>query len=99
MPTFQHSELLSEHEILHTRFPRLRKRRISAPIQRRSRLNMAWSYTRSNDWKYCCKLLILRSARVLAKDRGPEFPDAPAFLHPQCARRRRATFRRVGPYS
>jgi hypothetical protein len=21
-----------------------------------------------NDWKYCCKLLILRSARVLARD-------------------------------
>ena len=30
-----------------TRFPRLRKRRISAPSQRRSRLNMAGSYTRS----------------------------------------------------
>ena len=30
-----------------TRFPRLRKRRIRAPIQKRSRLNMAGSYTRS----------------------------------------------------
>jgi hypothetical protein len=30
-----------------TRFPRLRKRRIRAPSQRRSRLKMAGSYTRS----------------------------------------------------
>ena len=30
-----------------TRFPRLRKRRIRAPSQRRSKLNMAGSYTRS----------------------------------------------------
>ncbi len=30
-----------------TRFPRLRKRRIRAPIQKRSTLNMAGSYTRS----------------------------------------------------
>ncbi len=30
-----------------TRFPRLRNRRIRAPIQRKSRLNMARSYTRS----------------------------------------------------
>ncbi len=51
-----------------TRLPRLRKRRSRALIQRRSRLNMAGSYTRSNDWKYCCNLLILRSARVLARD-------------------------------
>src|SRR5258708_5970262 len=61
-----------------TRFPRLRKRRISAPIQRRSRLNMAWSYTRSNDWKYCCKLLILRSARVLAKDSASSCQESTA---------------------
>jgi hypothetical protein len=33
-----------------TRFPRLRKRRSSAPIQRRSRLYTAWGLYQINDW-------------------------------------------------
>jgi len=53
-----------------TRFPRLRKRRIRAPSQRRSRLNMAGSYTRSTIGSIGCKLLILRSARVLTRHRA-----------------------------
>jgi hypothetical protein len=48
MPTFQHSELLPEDEISPIQYSRgYVKRRISAPIQRRSRLNIAWGYTRS----------------------------------------------------
>jgi hypothetical protein len=29
-----------------------------------------------NDWKYCCKLLILRSARVVARDNSQSFGEA-----------------------
>jgi hypothetical protein len=46
--------------LLSTRiFPRLRKRRVRAPIQRRSRLHGTESYQIS-DWKYCFRFLILR---------------------------------------
>jgi hypothetical protein len=47
MSTFEHSELLPEHEILQYEVPGQRKRRMRVPIQRNCRLNMARSYTRS----------------------------------------------------
>lgn len=51
-----------------TRCRRLRNTRASAPNQRRSRLNMARSYTRIVDG-HRGKLLILRSGGVLARDK------------------------------
>jgi hypothetical protein len=51
MPTFEHSELLPEHEILQFKIPTATE-----------------EANQINDWKYCYKLLILRSARVLATD-------------------------------
>jgi hypothetical protein len=69
MVALQHRELLPKYEISRTRCRRLRNTTASAPNKRKSRLNMAPSYTRVMDG-HSSKLLILRPARVLTKDRG-----------------------------
>jgi hypothetical protein len=56
MPTFQHSELLPEHEILQYKIPAATEGANKCLYQ-------------INHRKYCCNLLSLRSARVLARDR------------------------------
>ena len=69
MPTFQHSELLPEHEILQYKIPAATEEanQCSHPQEKQAEHGMGLCHI--NDWKYCCKLLILRSARVLARDR------------------------------
>src|ERR1700693_2021116 len=49
-----------------TRFPRLRERRISAPDPEENEAEHGTELYQINDWKYGSKLLIVRSARVLA---------------------------------
>jgi hypothetical protein len=66
-PTFQNRELLPEHEILQEKISTVTKDGTSAPKQRKSRLNMARSYTRITAG-HRSKLLIMRSVRVLARD-------------------------------
>ena len=69
MPTFQHSELLPEHEILQYKIPAATEEanQCSDPEEKQAEHGMG--LYQINDWKYWCKLLILRSARVLARDR------------------------------
>ena len=69
MPTFQHSELLPEHEILQYKIPAATEEanQCSDPEEKQAEHGMG--LYQINDWKYCCKLLIPRSARVLATDR------------------------------
>jgi hypothetical protein len=71
MPTFQHSELLPEHDILQYKIPAATEaNQCSDPEEKQAELGIG--LYQINDWKYCCKLLILRSARVLARDRRKE---------------------------
>jgi hypothetical protein len=68
MPTFQDSELLPEHEILQYKIPAAMEdaNQCSDPEEKQAEHGMG--LYQINDWKYCCKLLILRSARVLARE-------------------------------
>ena len=69
MSTFQHSELLPEHEILQYKIPTAtteEANQCSDPEKKEA--EHGTELYQINDWKYCCKLLILRSARVLARD-------------------------------
>src|SRR5258708_239161 len=68
MPTFQHGELLPEHEILQYKSPAATEEanQCSDPEEKQAEHGMG--LYQINDWKYCCKLLILRSARVLARE-------------------------------
>jgi hypothetical protein len=70
MPTFQDSELLPEHEILQYKIPAAMEdaNQCSDPEEKQAEHGMG--LYQINDWKYCCKLLILRSARVLARDKA-----------------------------
>ena len=86
MPPFQYRELLSEREILQNKISATAEKTNQAPSQRRSRLNMAGSYTRSTIGSIGCKLLILRSARVLTRH-----TDDLALIVRMFARRRRGT--------
>ena len=69
MPTFQHSELLPENEILQYKIPAATEEanKCSDPEEKQAEHGMG--LYQINDRKYCCNLLILRSARVLARDR------------------------------
>jgi hypothetical protein len=70
MSTFQHSELLPEHEILQNKIPTGYGRGGSGLRSRGAGLNMVMELYQINDWKFCCKLLILQPARVLAGHNG-----------------------------
>jgi hypothetical protein len=69
MPTFQHSELLPEHEILQYKIPTATEEANQCSDPEEKQAEHSTELYQINDWKYCCKLLILRSARVLASDR------------------------------
>src|SRR5260221_10162412 len=73
MPTFQHSELLPEHEISNTKIPAATEEanQCSDPDEKQAAHGLGLYQIK--DWKYCCKLLILRSARVLARDNSRAF--------------------------
>ena len=78
MPTFEHSELLPEHEILQYKIPTAtEENRCSDPEKKEA--EHGTELYQINDWKYCCKLLILRSARVLARDSLPESITTPSL--------------------
>ena len=63
-----HSELLPEHEILQYKIPTAtgEANQCSDPKEKES--EHVTELYQINNWKYCCKLLILGSARVLARD-------------------------------
>ena len=69
MPTFQHSELLPEHEILQFKIPTATEQANQCSDPEENEAEHGTELYQINDWKYCYKLLILRSARVLARDR------------------------------
>ena len=69
MSTFQHSELLPEHEILQYKIPTAtteEANQCSDPEKKEA--EHGTELYQINDWKYGSKLLIVRSARVLARD-------------------------------
>jgi hypothetical protein len=67
MSTFQHSELLPEHEILQNKIPTATEDANQGPDPEKKRAEHGTELYQITDWKYCCKSLILRSARVLAR--------------------------------
>ena len=69
MPTFQHSELLPEHEILQYKIPMVTEEANQCSDPEEQKAEYGTELYQINDWKYCCKLLILRSAIILARDR------------------------------
>ena len=64
----QHSELLPEHEILQYKVPTATEEANQCSDPEEKEAEHVTDLYQINDWKYCCKLLILRSARVLARD-------------------------------
>src|SRR5271165_7288061 len=70
MSTFQHSELLPEHEILQNKTPAVMEEANRGSDPEKKQAEHGTELYQISDWKYCCKLLILRSARVLARDNG-----------------------------
>jgi hypothetical protein len=58
--------LPEQHEILHYKIPAAKEEanQCSDPEEKQAEHD-----NQINDWKYCCKLLILPSARVLARDK------------------------------
>ena len=68
MPTFQHRELLPEHEILQNKIPAVTEEANQGSDPEKKQAEHGTQLYQTNDWKDCCKLLILRSARVLARD-------------------------------
>ena len=69
MPTFQHRELLPEHEILQNKIPAVTEEANQGSDPEKKQAEHGTQLYQTKDWKDCCKLLILRSARVLARDR------------------------------
>jgi hypothetical protein len=69
--TFQHSELLPEHEILQNKIPAATEKTNQGSDPEERQTDDGKELYQINDWKYCCKLLILHSARVLANHKTP----------------------------
>jgi len=69
MPTFQHSELLPGHEILQYKIPTATEEANQCSDPEEKQAEHGTELYQINDWKYCCELLILRSAIILARDR------------------------------
>jgi len=82
MPTFQHSELLPEHEILQYKIPMATEEANQCSDPEEKKAEHGTELYQINDWKYCCKLLILRSAIILAR-------DTHTLRHSGCPRRTR----------
>ena len=82
MPTFEHSELLPEQKILQYKIPTATGEANQCSDPEEKDAEHGTDLYQINDWKYCCKLLILRSARVLARDKdrtATEMKVAPAL--------------------
>ena len=62
MPTFQHSELSPEHEILQYKIPTATGEANQCSDPEKNEAEHGTELYQINDWKYCCKLLIVRSA-------------------------------------
>ena len=75
MPTFQHSELLPEHEVLQNKISAITEEANQGADPEKKQAEHGTELYQINDWKYCWKLLILRSARVLARDRVRNIAD------------------------
>jgi hypothetical protein len=69
VPTFQHSELLPEHEILQNKIPAVTEEANQGSDPEKEQAEHGTELYQINDSKYCCRLLIMRSARVLARAR------------------------------
>jgi hypothetical protein len=63
-------ELLWEREILQNKIPAVTEKANKSSDPEKKQAEHGTELYQINDWKYCCKLLILRSARVLARDRA-----------------------------
>jgi len=75
MVTFQHSELLAEHEILQNKIPAATEKTNQGAVPEEEQTEHGEELYKSNDWKYCCKLLILQLPRVLARECVQEKAD------------------------
>jgi hypothetical protein len=62
----QHGELLPEREILQQEMPTTAKRAHKRSEPEKEKIEHGPELHQINDGKYCCKLLILQSARILA---------------------------------
>jgi hypothetical protein len=67
---FQHSELLPEHEILQNKIPTAMEGADQRSNPDEKQAEYGKELYQINHWKYCCKLLILQPARVLARHSG-----------------------------
>jgi hypothetical protein len=74
MSTSQHSELLPENEILQNKLPVVTEEANQGSDPEKKQAKHGTELYQINDWKYCRKLLIRRSARVLARD-NPDFGE------------------------
>jgi hypothetical protein len=84
MSTFQHSELLAEHEILQNKIPAATEDTNQGWDPEKKQAEHGTDLHQINDWKSCCKLLILRSARHLARQSGKKWRSgttAPEKMH------------------
>jgi len=69
MSTFQHSELLPEHEILQNKIPAATEGANQGSDPEEKQAEHGKELYQINDGRYCCKLLIRQPARVLARHR------------------------------
>jgi hypothetical protein len=81
MSTFQHSELLPEHEILQNKIPAATEGANQGSDPEEKQAEHGKELYQINDWKYCCELLILQPARVLARHKGSKIRKG--SLNPQ----------------
>jgi hypothetical protein len=56
MPTFQHSELLPEREILQNEIPAITEKANQSSDPEKKQAEHGTELYQINDWKYCCKL-------------------------------------------
>jgi len=67
MSMLQHHELLPKHEILQNKLSAATEKANQNSDPEEKQAQHGRQLYQINDWKYCCKLLILQSARVLAR--------------------------------
>ena len=79
MPTFQNSKLLPEREILQNKIPAVTENANQSSDPEKKQAEHGTELYQINHWKYCCKLLIMRSARVLARNKCGWPEDLPGF--------------------
>jgi hypothetical protein len=82
MSTFQHCELLSEHEILQNKIPAAKEEANQCSDPEKKQAEHGRQLYQINDWKYCSKLLILQSPRVLANDKDIANKEEPHSVLP-----------------